>query len=313
MKIVSVDIGWIALVALAMLSTNVSAEQSHERFEFESYREVEGLFEKLNYTPQSWQQGVRAVPRVYLTQVPARWRDSVAPSVSVATKKRIFFRALAPLVLRANELVQMERDRLKRVAKDSELRAQEQDWLRNLAERYQIRAEGSGTLGDAELSELLSRVDVIPTSLVLAQAAEESGWGTSRFAAAGNALFGQWTWGGAGIQPEQQRQSLGDYKIAAFESPLDSVSAYVRNLNTHRAYASLRERRAQLRAEQQPVTGIALVETLTSYSERGEDYVESLKTIIRVNKLAPADEAYLLDMTPIELVPVGDGVEPKSS
>jgi uncharacterized FlgJ-related protein len=304
-------LGYIVPVFLVVLGTNAAAEQQHERFEFESYGDVATLFEELNYTQESWQQGVRAVPRVYLARVPARWRESVAPSISVETKKRIFFRTLAPLVLRANELVQMERDRVEQLVQNGELRGQEQDWLRDLARRYKVGASNSDELGDAELTELLNRVDVIPTSLVLAQAAEESGWGTSRFAAAGNALFGQWTWGGQGITPEQQRESLGDYKIAAFDSPLESVSAYLRNLNTHRAYAPLRDRRAQLRAKQQTITGNALAETLTSYSERGEEYVESLKVIIRVNGLAPTDEAYLLDMKPIELIPVGDGVESK--
>ncbi|KPK39775.1 MAG: hypothetical protein AMJ69_04745 [Gammaproteobacteria bacterium SG8_47] len=289
-----------------------SAGSTHERFEFSSYSEVDALFNKLNYTPETWQQGVRAVPRVYLTEIPARWRDSVAPNISVETKKRIFFRALAPLVLRANELIAQERERLKRISEDRALMQRERSWLQALAERYKVGGDSSTPLGDSDLEELLVRVDVIPTSLVLAQAAEESGWGTSRFAAQGNALFGQWTWGGAGIQPEQQRQSLGDYKIAAFDSPQESVSAYAHNLNTHSAYAPLRQRRASLRADGQPLTGRALVNTLTSYSERGEEYVESLQAIIRVNKLAPADDAYLLDMTPIDLVPVGAGVVPAS-
>jgi uncharacterized FlgJ-related protein len=154
---------------------------------------------------------------------------------------------------------------------------------------------------------LLERVDIVPVSLALSQAAEESGWGTSRFAAEGNALFGQWTWGGEGIKPEQQRAALGDHRIAAFESPLQSVMAYMHNLNTHPAYAELRAMRARLRREGQPIRGRKLAEALTKYSERGQAYVDSLHAIMSVNHLDAADEAHLGDGPTIYLVPVGDG------
>ena len=138
----------------------------------------------------------------------------------------------------------------------------------------------------------------------MAQAAEESGWGTSRFAAEGNALFGQWAWSGQRIRPAQQRGQLGDYGIAAFEAPLQSVVAYVRNLNTHAAYAQLRARRAELLESGSSVSGWVLAETLTRYSERGQEYVDTLHTIMRVNRLEATDEAYLNGGRSIFLVPV---------
>jgi uncharacterized FlgJ-related protein len=150
------------------------------------------------------------------------------------------------------------------------------------------------------------RVDIIPPSLALAQAAEESGWGTSRFADVGNALFGQWTWS-EGIAPLEQREGKGDYRIAKFDSPLDSVRAYMLNLNTHAAYRSLRERRREMRVRGDQLSGWELAETLTSYSERGAAYVETLHTIMRVNRLAATDSAYLTDSPPIYLTPVGEG------
>ena len=156
------------------------------------------------------------------------------------------------------------------------------------------------------LTALLERVDIVPPSLAMAQSAEESGWGTSRFADLGNALFGQWTWSG-GIEPLNKRQDKGSYGIARFDTPLQSVEAYMRNLNTHAAYQSLRERRAAMRRAGERPDGYELAKTLTSYSERGEDYVHSLHAIMRVNKLQPADDAYLSSGPPLYLVPV-DGV-----
>ena len=138
---------------------------------------------------------------------------------------------------------------------------------------------------------------------MLAQAAEESGWGTSRFAFTGNALFGQWTWGGQGIRPEQQRSGRGDYKIAAFDAPLQSVQAHASNLNTHNAYSQFRTRRAQLRANNERISGNKLVDALSSYSERGLDYVKSLRSIINYNNLDDTDDAYLNKGQPIVLIP----------
>lgn len=276
-------------------------------FEFNSYVQVDELFKQHDYTPETWHAGVRAVPRLYLTTIPPRWRDKVSKEVSVATKKRLFFRALAPLVLRANELISEERKKLVAIKENAKQSDAEREWLANLAVRYRVIKDVSQPVQEQKIDELLQRVDTIPVSLVLAQSAEESGWGTSRFAALGNAMFGQWTWGGEGIKPEQQRSGKGDYKIAAFKTPQDSVNAYMRNLNTHRAYQALRERRVQIREQGDAVTGAALVVTLVNYSERGEEYVKSLQAIMRVNKLAPADEAYLKEMEPVYMVPVGTG------
>ena len=156
------------------------------------------------------------------------------------------------------------------------------------------------------MDELWQKVDIVPPSLALGQAAEESGWGTSRFAAAGNAIYGQWTWGSNAMVPEQQRKELGNYGIAAFESIQESVSSYMLNLNTHNAYSDLRQKRAQLRKNGQKITGSVLAEQLTRYSERGEEYVKGLKSLMEYNRLGPADEAFLSDGPPIYLIPVAE-------
>jgi uncharacterized FlgJ-related protein len=288
-----------------------------ERVEFRSYTDIDPLLERYNYTPESWQAGVREVPRIYLTHIPPRWRDRVSAEVSVQAKKRIFFRTLAPLVLRANELILADRKRLaslsQTLAEGRPLQKDERAWLGEIAARYRL-IDDPEALPEPDavgglIEELLVRVDIVPLSLVLAQGAEERGWGTSRFAAEGNALFGQWTWGGKGITPEGQREGLGDYRIAAFETPLKSVMAYLRNLNSHPAYAELRRRRAELRRSGERVSGHELAKTLTRYSERGPQYVESLHALMRVNNLDATDDAHLGDTPTIYLVPVGPGSE----
>ena len=145
------------------------------------------------------------------------------------------------------------------------------------------------------IAEALYKLDVIPAGLALGQAAYESGYGTSRFAVEGNALFGQWTFGGEGLVPEQQRKSLGDHRIASFEWPFDSVRGYFLNLSSHPAYEALRRIRADLKKAGKPVTSFALADGLVSYSERGQEYVDELKGIIRVNKLEVADDAAFRD------------------
>jgi len=297
----------------AARAPGVAADRRVERFKFDSGAQLEKLINDLNYTPEAWQAGIREVPRLYITDVPPRWRDKTSKELDVVTKKRVFFRLLGPLVLHANELIQSDRERVESII--GALRAgaavsrEDQTFLRETAAAYKV-VEGEADLADRALQdELLRRIDTLPPSLVLAQTAEESGWGTSRFAVQGNALFGMWTWGGKGITPLQQRSGLGNYQIAAYETPLQSVIAYVHNLNTHQAYRELRARRAELRKVGAKVTGWELANTLTRYSERGQAYVDSLHSLMKVNMLQPADDAYLGNGPTILLIPIGEGVD----
>ena len=287
----------------------ISADRPVKRFEFDSKAQIEQLFNELNYTPAAWQAGIRKVPRLYITNIPPRWRDKTSKEIDVVTKKRVFFRLLGPLVLHSNELIQADRDRVESIIEalrsGAAVSPEDQTYLRETATVYKV---GEGDLADRALQdELLRRVDTLPPSLVLAQAAEESGWGTSRFAVTGNALFGMWTWSGEGVTPLQQRAGKGNYKIAAYETPLKSVIAYMHNLNTHQAYKELRARRAELHKTGAKVTGWELANTLTRYSERGQAYVDSLHSLMKVNRLQPTDDAYLDDGPTILLIPVGEG------
>ncbi|WP_167610686.1 glucosaminidase domain-containing protein [Maribellus sediminis] len=274
-----------------------------------SYKDMLDLFEKLNYTPEAWQAGIREVPRAYLVAVGDRWGTTTTKEITTLNKKQLFFRGLAPLILHANELILQDRNRLEKIKtsfqKGNALPEMDKIWILKLAKLYKVNTDDS-QLTAAMFDELWKRVDIIPPSLALGQSATESGWGTSRFAAQGNAMYGQWAWGENAMKPENQRTHLGNYGVAAFSSLQESVSAYMLNLNTHYAYAELREIRANLRKKGQKITGNALADGLTRYSEHGASYVESLKAMMDYNRLYPADDAYLSDEPPIFLIPAAD-------
>jgi Bax protein len=279
-----------------------------ERVPFRSYKDVLALFDRLGYTQKAWQAGIREVPRVYLADIPDRWRERANEEVSVADKKRLFFRVLAPIVLRINELIVEDRARAEEVTKKllsgQGVSPEDQAWLGELAVRYGLIASASDRLGSDQYPELLLRVDIVPASLSLAQAAMESGWGTSRFATEGNSLFGQWTWG-KGLKPAEQRsETLGDYRVAAFGTTGEAAYAYALNLDSSAAYRDFRLKRAELRRQNLRISGKVLVDTLIHYSERGRAYVKDIKSLMRQNHLDAADDAYLRDMPVIRLVAV---------
>jgi len=277
--------------------------------EIRDYNDMFALFKKLNHTPEAWQAGIREIPRVYLPIIGEKWGPTKSKEVTIENKKRLFFRGLAPLILRSNELIMMDRNRLEAIrssfSKNITITEKDQHWALKLAKLYKVNIT-EGQLTNPILEELWKKLDIVPVSLALAQAAEESGWGTSRFAATGNAVYGQWTWGKNAITPEKQRKELGNYGIAAFETLQQSVCAYMLNLNTHNAYSSLRNKRAELRKMGEKITGYELAGQLTKYSERGEEYVKGLRSLMDYNLLKPTDDAYLSDDPPIYLVPVVD-------
>jgi len=279
-----------------------------KKVEIRSYKDIMALFEEYDYTSETWKAGVREVPRIYLPIIGERWGPKSSKEIAVEDKKKIFFRSLAPLILRSNELILADRNRLKKIRGDASqdaLDTKDQTWILKLARVYKVDSDDNA-ISDGMLDELWERVDIVPVSLALAQAAEESGWGTSRFAGLGNAVYGQWTWGDNAITPEKQRKELGNYGIASFETLQQSICAYMLNLNTHNAYASLRSKRAELRNKEQKVTGYDLAGQLTKYSERGEEYVKGLRSLMEYNRLRPTDEAYLSGGAPVYLVPVAN-------
>jgi uncharacterized FlgJ-related protein len=279
------------------------------KVEIGNSKDLLAYFEKIGYTPKAWQAGIREIPRVYIADIPSQWRQKGSKELPIVDKKRIFFRVITPIILRVNELILADRDRAVPIAgrliAGGKLSAEDDEWFRQLATRYGTLGFPDDRLDAVRIEETLRRVDIVPPSLALAQAASESGWGTSRFADEGNSLFGQWSWS-EGIVPAGQRSdSHGDHRIAAFESTGASVLAYVRNLNTHRTYEDFRRKREDLRKRGLAVRGADLVDTLIGYSERGQAYIEELKALMRQNRLGPTDDAYLRKMAIVFLVPKG--------
>ena len=259
---------------------------------------LEETFAAYGYTLDKIRYSKQSVPRLIVSDVPEGLKDMRV----IDRRKRLFFRTVLPMVLTVNEAIAEDRSRLQVLQqqiqsdgfKDTDLEENDAIWLADLANRYGIEmAEDNVTLSEA-VDVLMVRVAPIPTSLALAQAVEESAWGTSRFARNGNALFGQWVWTEeAGIVPEDQQEGQ-TYAVRAFESPLQSVFGYAKNLNTHWAYADFREKRAAMLKAGDTLDGWALVQTMTRYSERGEDYVKSIRVIMSVNALRPLDGAQLV-------------------
>ncbi|HEY9078524.1 glucosaminidase domain-containing protein [Magnetovibrio sp.] len=207
---------------------------------------------------------------------------TVAPYESDAFEDRkvLFLAKILPLVAAENERILAQREIVKRSSSSAQLNA--------LALVYGLQP------GSVRKENLLRRIDVLPPSLVLAQAAIESAWGTSRFAREGNALFGERTYDPdtPGITP---KRATG-FKVKSFTSLQGSVRSYMRTLNAHRAYRALRERRAAVRALGQPLSGPVLAAHLRAYSELGNDYIDMIMDTIAANRLDEFD--HLLAITP---------------
>lgn len=246
---------------------------------------LEAAFKQAGYDLDKARDGGATVPHLRLPMLPRDLPDMR----DVQRRKKIFFSIALPLILEANARVAVERKRLlyvvERIEAGAVLPAEEQDWLSRLSERYDSEPD--------DLDELLRRVDVAPASLAMAQAATESGWGSSRFAQRGNALFGQWTTaGGRGLVPHEREEGK-THKVRSFDSLTDSAAAYLLNLNTHRAYRHFRARRAEMRAAGETLDGMLLAEELKAYSERGSEYVKLLQDMIRRDNLIEFEKARL--------------------
>jgi Bax protein len=206
-------------------------------------------------------------------------------------RKQLFFEFLQPYVDAQNDKVRSQRARLlgllERIGEGLPLERRDRVFLLELGREYQV--EGTDYMDPGYLERLRRRVDVLPPSLVLAQAAKESGWGSSRFAKEAYNFFGQWCFEqGCGLVPSRRRASAS-HEVKAFDSIEAAVQAYFQNLNTFPSYIDLRLIREQLRAQDQPIDGLALTEGLYSYSERGHDYVRELQSLIRYNELQHRD------------------------
>jgi len=221
------------------------------------------------------------------------WRYAPLPDFSQYTvideRKEAFFDYLFPRIALANLEVLSLRDYTKTLSERDELSEQELEWLQSQSARLRVAGE-PGT--EEHFQELIKRFDIISPSLMLAQAANESAWGTSHFATQGNNLFGQWCFQkGCGIVPGQRREGM-NHEVQVFDTPYHSIRSYLRNLNRHEAYSDLREVRAEQREDDQLPDGITLAGGLESYSERGMAYVQEIRSMINFNQLPDYDAAF---------------------
>ena len=227
--------------------------------------------------------------------IPALSLRAFPPDLSetaVQRKKRLFFSSLLPLVLAENHIVRVERTTLRDLFAAGALEPGTSAW--NSARRIAARYKVEGDINEQSVRDtLLQRIGEIPPSLALAQAANESAWGTSRFAREGNNLFGQWTWDASQGMVPRRRDSDADHYVRRFETLRASVRAYVRNLNTHPAYEELRDHRAELQRIGKHVSGMRLASGLTAYSERGMAYVNEIREMIAYNRLQRVNDAQL--------------------
>ena len=238
------------------------------------------LFDDLGYDLKGVRAGQKVKP-IYLTKLP---RD-LKYLGDTKKKRELFIKIVLPLILSENEKIQDDREKLFKILSKNFNTVGERVWLKRRFKEYKIE--------DRDLAKLKMRIDIIPVSIALAQAANESGWGTSRFALEGNALFGQWTWSKKGISPKNKDPDQS-HKILQFQILKASVRAYKNNLNTHNAYQEFREVRAKLRQSGTKITGLALIPYLKNYAAIGEKYVAIIENIIVNNSLTDFDKANLL-------------------
>lgn len=223
----------------------------------------------------------KLVKPIYFTQFP----KDLNGLKNTQLKKETFIKIVLPLIVAENEKIFADRKKLIILSDKKFTTDPEKQWIRQKLLEYKVKK--------GDLKELLVRMDIIPASIALAQAAKESGWGTSRFALEGNAIFGQWTWSGQGIAP-LDRASNKNHKILKFPILRASVKAYKNNLNTHKSYSRFREKRSQLRAKNKKISGLELTEMLNNYAQTGSEYTKILNQIIRQNRLT--------DFEPVSLV-----------
>ncbi len=241
---------------------------------------IKQLFEDTNYKLKDVREK-KLVKPVALTLLPGE----IKMIENTKKRKDFFIQIVLPLILKENNNIKLDRKRLFSIINKSNNTKLEKKWLNKKFKQYGIPSK--------DLSTLKIRMDEIPVSLAIAQAAKETGWGTSRFAQEGNALFGQWTWSGEGLQPKDAEKNKG-HKVMKFNVLQASVRAYQRNLNTHSSYKEFREERAKLRDQNKPLDSIKLAKYLNEYAETGNQYVEILQKIIKQNSLKDFDDAKLL-------------------
>ena len=241
---------------------------------------IEELFKSTNYNLEDVRKN-KLVKPISLDLLP----KEIVKIENSKKRKNLFIQIILPLIIDENNSIKLDRIKLFSILNKSKNTKIDKNWLNMKFKQYGVV--------NKDLSTLKVRMDEIPVSMAIAQAAKETGWGTSRFAQEGNALFGQWTWSGEGIKPSDAEDD-STHKVMRFKVLQASVKAYQRNLNTHSSYKDFRSARAELRDEGKKLDSMILSEYLDKYAETGKKYVKILQQIIRQNNLTDFDDAKLL-------------------
>ena len=242
--------------------------------------EINSLFKEVNYNLNDVREN-KLVKPINIGLLP----NEISNISNSKKKKEMFIKIVLPLIVKENTKIRSDRKILFKILNKNSNTNIEKKWLEKKFKQYGVRQN--------DIPTLKVRLDEIPVSLAIAQAAKETGWGTSRFARKGNALFGQWTWSGEGLKPKEAERGE-THKVMKFHSLQLSVRAYLRNLNTHKSYINLRRARSELRNNDKPLDSLILSNHLDKYAETGSQYIEVLQKIINQNKLKDFDEARLL-------------------
>ena len=241
---------------------------------------IEQLFKETDYNLKDVRK-TKLVKPVKLSLLP----NEMKMIESTEKRKNLFIQIILPLIIEENNRIKLNRKKLFSILNKNHNSNAEKKWLNEKFKQY-------GVL-NKDLSTLKVRMDTVPVSLAIAQAAKETGWGTSRFALEGNALFGQWTWSGEGIKPADADHNA-THKVMKFKILKSSIRAYQRNLNTHSGYKEFRMARAALRDNRRNLDGLILATYLNRYAETGTEYVKIIKQIIKQNNLTDFDKVKLL-------------------
>ena len=243
--------------------------------------EMINIFNKHDFTIENFIDG-KTKRLVIFSALP----DDFMKLEPIGFRKKIFVKTILPIVYIENKKILLQRKKILEwwTETEGEFVSREfwPDWLERLSNEYYYEEENIG--------DLLMRVDIIPISMAISQAVVESGWGTSRYSREANAIFGQYTFDeSTGILPEKREENKKHF-IKKFLSISESVSSYIKNLNTHLAYEELRKKRRELRMDGKTLTGEELISYLSKYSERGKDYIADLQSLLLENDFARFDK-----------------------
>jgi Bax protein len=244
---------------------------------------IEQIFKDTNYNILDVRKN-KIVKPISLSLLP----NEIKKIENTQKRKNLFIQIILPLILAETNQIKIDRNKLFTILNKNNNSGAEKKWLKVKLKQYGVK--------NNDLSTLKIRMDEVPTSLAIAQAAKETGWGTSRFALEGNALFGQWTYSGKGIKP-LDTDSEETHKVMKFKILKASIRAYYRNLNTHSGYKNFRKLRAELRDNGEKLDSVILVDYLDKYAATGKEYTRVIKKIISQNSLKDFDDVKLLPIS----------------